>query len=349
MHAKTDSEVTSLAPSSPTRSPRRPVYYVQSPSRDSHDGEKTTTSFQSTPVLSPAGSPPHSHSSVGRHSRDSSSTRFSGSLKPGSKKIQPNNDGSRGHHHRKGGHKAWKDCAVIEEEGLLDDEDRERGFPRRCYFPAFVLGFFLLFTMFSLILYGASKPMKPKITMKSVRFEQFQIQAGSDNTGVATEMISVNSTVKFTFRNTGTFFGVHVSPKPLDLSYSQITIASGTVSIHTNMCIVVLISKSHRFSMWVVFVIQVKKFYQSRRSQRSVTVSVFGDKIPLYGSGASISSSTGTTLLPVPLKLDFLIKSRAYVLGKLVKPKFNRRVECIVTFDPKKLNVAIALKNCTYN
>ncbi|KAM5565722.1 hypothetical protein ABKV19_019639 [Rosa sericea] len=321
MHAKTDSEVTSLAPSSPTRSPRRPVYYVQSPSRDSHDGEKTTTSFQSTPVLSPAGSPPHSHSSVGRHSRDSSSTRFSGSLKPGSKKIQPNNDGSRGHHHRKGGHKAWKDCAVIEEEGLLDDEDRERGFPRRCYFPAFVLGFFLLFTMFSLILYGASKPMKPKITMKSVRFEQFQIQAGSDNTGVATEMISVNSTVKFTFRNTGTFFGVHVSPKPLDLSYSQITIASGTV----------------------------KKFYQSRRSQRSVTVSVFGDKIPLYGSGASISSSTGTTLLPVPLKLDFLIKSRAYVLGKLVKPKFNRRVECIVTFDPKKLNVAIALKNCTYN
>ncbi|GMP27968.1 hypothetical protein CsSME_00003718 [Camellia sinensis var. sinensis] len=77
MHAKTDSEVTSLAPSSPTRSPRRPVYYVQSPSRDSsHDGEKTTNSFHSTPIISPMGSP-------GRHSRDSSSTRFSGSLKGG--------------------------------------------------------------------------------------------------------------------------------------------------------------------------------------------------------------------------------------------------------------------------
>lgn len=273
MHAKTDSEVTSLAPSSPTRSPRRPVYYVQSPSRDSHDGEKTTTSFQSTPVLSPAGSPPHSHSSLGRHSRDSSSTRFSGSLKPGSKKIQPNNDASRGHHRK--GQKPWKDCAVIEEEGLLQDEERQQGFPRRCYFPAFVLGFFLLFSLFSLILYGASKPMKPKITMKvrslhtttlpapfeqfnfsiwlcfsylpqSVTFEQFKIQAGSDSTGVGTDMISVNSTVKFTFRNTGTFFGVHVSPKPLDLSYSQITIASGTVSIYTNkhlVRIVILISQ----------------------------------------------------------------------------------------------------------
>lgn len=176
MHAKTDSEVTSLAPSSPTRSPRRPVYYVQSPSRDSHDGEKTTTSFQSTPVLSPAGSPPHSHSSLGRHSRDSSSTRFSGSLKPGSKKIQPNNDASRGH--RKG-QKPWKDCAVIEEEGLLQDEEREQGFPRRCYFPAFVLGFFLLFSIFSLILYGASKPMKPKITMKVRSIYQFRLPACS--------------------------------------------------------------------------------------------------------------------------------------------------------------------------
>lgn len=163
MHAKTDSEVTSLAPSSPTRSPRRPVYYVQSPSRDSHDGEKTTTSFHSTPVLSPAGSPPHSHSSVGRHSRESSSSRFSGSLKPGSRKISPN-DSSRGGQRK--GQKQWKECDVIEEEGLLEDEERRRGLPRRCYFFAFVLGFFVLFSLFALILWGASRPQKPIITIK---------------------------------------------------------------------------------------------------------------------------------------------------------------------------------------
>ena len=162
MHAKTDSEVTSLAPSSPTRSPRRPVYYVQSPSRDSHDGEKTTTSFHSTPVLSPMGSPPHSHSSVGRHSRESSSSRFSGSFKPGSRKISPNDASGGG---RKG-QKQWKECDVIEEEGLLDDEERRKGLPRKCYFLAFVLGFFILFSFFSLILWGASKQQKPMIAMK---------------------------------------------------------------------------------------------------------------------------------------------------------------------------------------
>ncbi|KAG4207657.1 hypothetical protein ERO13_A03G076300v2 [Gossypium hirsutum] len=320
MHAKTDSEVTSLAPSSPTRSPRRPVYYVQSPSRDSHDGEKTTTSFHSTPVISPMGSPPHSHSSMGRHSRESSSSRFSGSLKPGSRKISPNDAPLRGAHRK--GHKQWKECDVIEEEGLLEDEEREQGLPRRCYVLAFFVGFFLLFSLFSLILWGASRSQKPKITMKSIRFEQFKIQAGSDFTGVATDMITMNSTVKMIYRNTGTFFGVHVTSTPLDLSFAQITIASGTM----------------------------KKFHQSRKSQRSLTVIVMGNKVPLYGSGASLSSSTGTTSLPVSLKLGFVVRSRAYVLGKLVKPKFYKKIECDVTFDPKKLNVPISLKKaCTYD
>ncbi|XP_077248855.1 uncharacterized protein LOC143888350 [Tasmannia lanceolata] len=320
MHAKSDSEVTSLAPSSPTRSPRRPVYYVQSPSRDSHDGEKTTTSFHSTPVLSPMGSPPHSNSSVGHHSRESSSTRFSGSLKPGSRKISPNDASRAG---RKGG-KPWKEFEMIEEEGLLEGEDSEKGFPRRCYFVAFVLGFFLLFTIFSLILWGASRPQKPQISMKSITFENFIIQAGTDSTGVPTDMASMNSTVNFTFRNTASFFGLHVSSTPLDLSFYQLTIASGNI----------------------------KNFYQSRKTQRVVNVMVAGNKIPLYGGGSTLSTSSGTanTNALVPLNLTFVVRSRGYVLGKLVKPKFNIRVGCSVVLDQTKMNKAVPLKNsCQYN
>lgn len=167
MHAKTDSEVTSIALSSPDHN-RRPVYYVQSPSRDSHDGEKTTTSFHSTPVISPMGSPPHSQSSIGRHSRESSTSRFSGSLKPGSRKVNPNDVGSGGN--RQKGQKPWKECDVIEEEGLLEGEESRKSLPRRCYFLAFVLGFFVLFSLFSLILWGASRPQKPEITMKVSSF-----------------------------------------------------------------------------------------------------------------------------------------------------------------------------------
>ncbi|KAF6143975.1 hypothetical protein GIB67_017583 [Kingdonia uniflora] len=300
MHAKTDSEVTSLAPSSPTRSPRsrnnnnsnhNPVYYVQSPSRDSHDGEKTTTSFHSTPVISPMGSPPHSHSSVGHHSRESSSSRFSGSLKPGSRKISSNHASTGG---RKG-QKSWKECAVIEEEGLLEEEGHRTG-----------------------------RSQKPQIDMMSLTFEGFIIQAGSDSSGVATEMVTTNSSVKFTFRNTAAFFGVHVTSTPLDLSFSQLSLATGNV----------------------------KKFYQSRKSHRTMTVVLEGNKVPLYGAGADLSTGTGTGTItvPLPMKLNFMVRSRAYVLGKLVKPKFYKKIECSVVLDPKKLNVPISLKSsCTYD
>lgn len=320
MHAKTDSEVTSVAPSSPDNN-RRPAYFVQSPSRDSHDGEKTTTmSFQSTSVLSPADSPPHSHSSVGHHSRESSSSRFSGSLKPGSRKINPNDAGS-GRNTGKT-RKSWKECDVIEEEGLLEDQQSQKGLSRRCYLLAFVLGFVLLFSLFSLILWGASRPQKPVITMKSIKFERFVVQAGADGTGVATDMMSLNSTLKFNFRNTATFFGLHVTSTPIDLSYSEITIGSGVMN----------------------------KFYQSRKSHRTVVVSVIGNKIPLYGSGASLSTPQGTANGSVRLKLNFEVRSTGYVLGDLVKPKFYKKIECSVSFDPKKLNSPIDLKDsCAYN
>ncbi|KAG1331089.1 DNA replication regulator SLD3 [Cocos nucifera] len=315
MHAKTDSEVTSIAPSSPTRSPRRPVYYVQSPSRDSHDGEKTTTSLHSTPVLSPMGSPPHSPSSVGRHSRESSSSRFSGSLKPGSRKVTPNDGTRRGGRH--------KTCDVIEEEGLLEDEDDAKGLPRRCYVLVFILAFFLLFSFFALILWGASRNQKPEITMKSITFENFFIQAGTDASSVPTDMTTLNATVQMTFRNTGTFFGVHVSSTPLDLSYYQLTLASGNIN----------------------------NFYQRRKSQRNLHVVVMGSKVPLYGGGASLSGTSGkTNNQPVPLALGFTVRSRAYVLGKLVKPKFYANVQCSVVMDVTKLGKPVSLKKaCQYN
>ena len=100
------------------------------------------------------------------------------------------------------------------------------------------------------------------------------------------------------------------------------------------------------------WVLQMKEFYQSRKSQRLVNVTVMSDQIPMYGSGAGMSTSaTGTSTLPVHLSLSFKVRSKANVLGKLVQPKFYKRIDCSVTFDPKKLNVAMSLgkNNCTYN
>jgi len=230
---------------------------------------------------------------------------------------------------------------MIEEEGLLDDGDREQeALPRRCYVLAFIVGFSLLFAFFSLILYAAAKPQKPKISVKSITFEQLKVQAGQDAGGIGTDMITMNATLRMLYRNTGTFFGVHVTSSPIDLSFSQITIGSGSI----------------------------KKFYQSRKSQRTVVVNVLGDKIPLYGSGSTLvpppppapipkpKKKKGPIVIveppappaPVPMRLNFTVRSRAYVLGKLVQPKFYKRIVCLINFEHKKLSKHIPItNNCT--
>ncbi|KAK9670390.1 hypothetical protein RND81_13G198600 [Saponaria officinalis] len=335
-HAKTDSDATSLPGSSPPRSPPRRggsgvVYYVQSPSRDStsHDGEKNPNSFHSTPVISPVGSPPHSHSnsSLGPTSRESSSTRFSGSAKKGKGRGGGNKDGHHHRHHQQQHLRRQHPFDSIEEEGLLsgDDDDDEKGISRRCcYFIWFVAAFLALFSFFSLVLWGVSRNQKPLITMKSIKFEQFEIQAGLDTTGVPTGMASVNATVKLMYRNKGTFFGVHVTSTPLQLSYEEIILASGTMDY----------------------------FYEKRKSTRQITVQVKGDTIPLYGASRSLSNNDkGAPNSPVPMTLNFRVRSRAYVLGRLVKPKFYRTINCVVVMDPKKMNSVISFKkkNCTFS
>lgn len=68
--------------------------------------------------------------------------------------------------------------------------------------------------------------------MQNIVFENFNVQAGSDQTGVPTDMLSLNSTVRIHYRNPATFFAVHVTSTPLELHYYQLKIASGQVRQH---------------------------------------------------------------------------------------------------------------------
>ncbi|RWV94862.1 hypothetical protein GW17_00042563 [Ensete ventricosum] len=246
MHNKSDSDVTSLAASSPPRSPKRAVYYVQSPSRDSHDGDKSS-SMQATPVYnSPMESP--SHPSFGRHSRTSSASRFSGPFRSSS--------GRKGNRKRVND-KGWPECNVIQEEGSYDDLDEDRGWSRRCQIILALLSFVLLFTVFSLIIWGAARPYKAKVVVK------------------------------------------------------------------------------------------LKKYYQPRKSRRTLSLVLHGEKVPLYGAGAGLAlSSTGGA---VPLTLDLEIISRGYVIGKLVKVKHRKHVSCPLVVDSSNTKpIKFSQNACSY-
>ncbi|GFQ06701.1 hypothetical protein PHJA_002814100 [Phtheirospermum japonicum] len=305
MHVKSDSDVTmSIEASTPPRSPRRPLYYVQSPSHSHNDLEKM--SYGSSPFGSPAHHHFQYHCSPIHHSRESSTSRFSASLK-NPKSFRKYNEAG-------------------EEEDEDDDEDgRENGGQlMRFYVVCFVLSFVVLFSIFSLILWAASLAYKPSVIVKSISFENFKIQAGMDATGVPTDMLTLNSTVRIFYKNPSTFFGVHVTSTPPELHYFGLKVASG----------------------------HIKRFYQLRKSERKVIAVVGGNQVPLYGGmPIFVSAKDHIDSMSVPLNLTFVMRSRAYILGRLVKTKFYGRVLCEVTFRANHLGKPLNLtrsESCIY-
>lgn len=57
----------------------------------------------------------------------------------------------------------------------------------------------------------------------------FYAGEGTDHTGVPTKMVTVNCTLKINVYNSAAMFGIHVSSSPVQLIFSEITIATGEV------------------------------------------------------------------------------------------------------------------------
>lgn len=142
------------------------------------------------------------------------------------------------------------------------------------------------------------------------------MQAGNDLSGVPTDMLSLNSTVRIFYRNPSTFFTVHVTASPLLLHYSNLLLSSG----------------------------EMEKFTVGRESRRSLVTVVHGHQIPLYG-GVSFHLDT----LSLPLNLTLVLRSKAYILGRLVTSKFYTRIICSFTLNANRLPKPISLlHSCTH-
>lgn len=212
---------------------------------------------------------------------------------------------------------------MIEEEGDYAELYYGSGkgyLSRRCQILIALFGFVLIFSVFCLILWGASRPYKPRVTVKSLTVHNFYFGEGSDSTGVPTKMVTMNSSVRMTVYNRATFFGIHVSSTPINLMYSEIAVATG----------------------------QLKKYYQPRKSHRTVLVNLQGNKVPLYGAGASLEVSDNSR--EVPIMLVFEVRSRGNVVGKLVRSKHHRHISCsLVINSHNNKPIKLKEKSCTYD
>ncbi|KAG7582144.1 Late embryogenesis abundant protein LEA_2 subgroup [Arabidopsis suecica] len=286
LSAKSDSE-TSLAAStsSPSRSSKRTFYYVQSPSRD----DSSTSVIQPSPMDSPT----HDSSSLGRHSRNSSASRFSG--------FRSSSSG------RKNGRK-WKsneqECKVILEEGSSYDEMDDATSIRRCQALLAVFTLVVLFIFFCFIVWGASRPYKAQISVQTFELHNFYVGEGSDFSGVSTKVVTLNGTLRIRIYNPAPVFGIHVSSTPINLFFYQLPIATG----------------------------QLKEHYQLKKRQEMESIVVIeGRRVPLYGAGASLEATERGGKIPV--KLRFEVQSRGDVVGKLVRIWHTKRISCTFVID----------------
>ncbi|KAL2500814.1 Late embryogenesis abundant protein [Forsythia ovata] len=213
MHATSESDVTSISPSSSPASTKRAVYYVQSPSRDSHDeAYKSSSSMH-------GGTAPTDHSSSESPSRPSTFARHS--MASAASRVSSRENRQRANI------KGWRQCNVVEEEGDYDDYYGNRTYTRQCKISMVILGFGVVFSTVCLIILGVNRPYHPQVSVKSLSVHDLFYGEGSDWTGVPTKFLTLNCTASMVIYNPAKFFGIHVSCDPVNLIYLEITVARG--------------------------------------------------------------------------------------------------------------------------
>ncbi|KAF7153946.1 hypothetical protein RHSIM_Rhsim01G0097200 [Rhododendron simsii] len=295
------------ASSNPYSTSKEPYVTSPSPSRDSNGSDHSMPSSVVTPAYtSPTDSPLHSSVSASMGSN-------SGTFRPWKQQQQRYHVADKPY---------WPEFTPIREEGEERDYEGDVSGNEvfgRCL--VWILALALSITVFCLIVWGASRPYTPRVSVKSLTVHKFDFGQGSDHTGVPTKFLTVNTSVEMVIYNPATFFGIHFSSSSVQLFYSEIAVASG----------------------------QLKKHYQPRKSEEIVKVKVEGNKVPLYGAGASLAAFD-YRFYRVPLRLELDIRLRADVMGKLVRTKYRIRVSCSLVVD-SRIDEAIRFKDnsCSYD
>ncbi|KAI0488717.1 hypothetical protein KFK09_028556 [Dendrobium nobile] len=203
MRTISDSDVSTLNDSSPYRFANiLPAYYVQSPSGDSYDGNKSSS--RTTPVYkSPSDSP----------SRFSSASLISESFNLSTTGPQER---------RRLNEKGLFDYSTIDEEVNYGDVERHS----IVFKMLFVLvAFILICTVAGFIIWGVSRQYAPEVAVESLVVNYFHAGIGQDRTGVPTKMLGLNCTVQINVFNPAPYFGVHVTSTHVSLFYSKIRVA----------------------------------------------------------------------------------------------------------------------------
>ncbi|KAL6006223.1 hypothetical protein ACLOJK_040269 [Asimina triloba] len=165
---------------------------------------------------------------------------------------------------------------------------------------------------------------------------------GSDYTGVPTKMVTTDCSLKIGIYNPATLFGIHVSSTPINLIYAAIPIATGQQCYLARM-------QSFKLLPDTVCTVAAKEIFPAKKEPPDhVSDSRRGnaETVPLYGAGASLAVSDNGG---VPLRIEFEVRSRGNVVGKLVRTSHRRYISCNIMMDSARSKpIKISKNSCTY-
>jgi hypothetical protein len=194
MRASFDSE-SSLVPSPPLSPTRHghPVYFVQSPSRESttHDVDSLSQSFsRATPRESPMASPMHKHFKNCSSSGSTSFNMATTAPKLGSRRVLPHAGAGAGSSaHKKGYNRAWAPGTILEEEG--PELETKKSLSRCCIFLIAVLFSVVVFFIGALVFWLITMPHNPKVTVQVGASSQLLVSVATHSLCVSVSRVPI--------------------------------------------------------------------------------------------------------------------------------------------------------------
>eukprot|EP01018_Ginkgo_biloba_P032688 Gb_38619 [translate_table: standard] len=160
------------------------------------------------------------------------------------------------------------------------------------------------------------------ICLQRISFQEFRVAEGSDKSGVPTKVFSCNCNVTFDLDNRSEFFGVHLRPAHITMTFADLTVATG----------------------------HGRQLYVDRDSTMTFNVNIAAKKKAVYGAGPSMAHllQSGEGL---PLIMHIGVESSIRVVWDIVKPKYYHHALCRIIVDGKNAGHHISLANtsCAYN
>ncbi|XP_042511141.1 uncharacterized protein LOC122086416 [Macadamia integrifolia] len=155
-----------------------------------------------------------------------------------------------------------------------------------------------------LLFYLVTKPPPPKMSLKMAGIQEFGLGEGVDGSGVTTNILTCNCSMKLQIDNKSKLFGLHIQPPIIDMSFGRFIFASS----------------------------EGPELYAESDGPTTFRLYVGTTNKAMYGAGRNmedmLQSGKGLQLI-----IQMRLSSSFRVVWNLIRPRFHHQAECLLLLN----------------